>query len=384
MSLSVNNFVDVTVNLSSVAVTTAAYDVGLLLIEKTNWPAGISTRTQVVTSTADATSKGFNSSVTGAIAKYFSQTPTPTKLVCGYYDATMSEGVPTETPAVGLAACRTANTEWYIAASYEVLTATEVAAVAAAVEAFVTPSYYFYITKDANCITSETSNIMATLKTANYKRTLGFYVDNTQATADTSMNYTAVAAMGKACGLNTKEDNSAYTLAFKTLSGVGTTNISDSEFSTLKGYNGNVYANVANASFSMIMTGVSASGVFYDEIYCLDVLKNQIETNVMNLFSSTRVVPQTDSGVSMITSRVTDACDLLVRMGFIAPGIWNGSAVKTLETGDALTSGYIVMHDSIAEQTAAEREARIAPTIYVCIKLAGAVNSVAVVVNVNR
>ena len=71
-------------------------------------------------------------------------------------------------------------------------------------------------------------------------------------------------------------------------------------------------------------------------------------------------------------------------MGFIAPGQWNGSACLTLKTGDYLQQGYVVLSEAIDDQDQADRDARKAPPIYVCTKLAGAIESVIIQVNVNR
>jgi len=70
--------------------------------------------------------------------------------------------------------------------------------------------------------------------------------------------------------------------------------------------------------------------------------------------------------------------------GFIAPGVWNGGEVLNLTNGTTLDAGYIVMAEAVADQSQADRDARKAPPIYVCIKTAGAIHYVTIAVNVNR
>jgi hypothetical protein len=71
-------------------------------------------------------------------------------------------------------------------------------------------------------------------------------------------------------------------------------------------------------------------------------------------------------------------------IGFIAPGKWNGPSIYTepdyapLQTGDMLEKGYMIMSEPIDFQSQADRDARIAPPIYVAIKLAGAIHTVMV------
>ena len=380
MSLSISEFVDVTVNVGAVAVGSVSYDSGLLLIAKSDWPVAITERTKEYGSLTEVINAGFGSGIQSAVSAYFAQSPSPSKVVLGRYGDVV--GGVAETPAQGLAACRENNSGWYAAAivgldDTDANFVNKIEGVAAAVEAFEIPTVFFYQTVNTDCITDNTTNIMTDMKTSNYKRTFGFYTDDTT-------KLVAIACVGRVCGLNSKEANTAFALAFKSLAAVTSTDISDAQYEVLKKYNGNVYANVARGKYNFIMNGSSASGARYDEIYCLDVLKSEIETNVMNLFAGQLVIPQTDSGVTMIVSKINEACSTVADIGFIAPGIWNGPNVKTLKTGDALPSGYTVMHDSIYEQSQTDRENRIAPTMYVCIKLAGAVEYLAVVVNVNR
>ena len=57
---------------------------------------------------------------------------------------------------------------------------------------------------------------------------------------------------------------------------------------------------------------------------------------------------------------------------------------KGLSTNDYLPDGYLALADSLETQSAADRAARKAPNIYLPIKLAGAIQSVVVSINVNR
>ena len=127
-----------------------------------------------------------------------------------------------------------------------------------------------------------------------------------------------------------------------------------------------------------------ADGTSFDEIMGLDMLENDITLNVMDLLAQSRKVPQTAAGVASIINVINQACDKHVRSGFIAPGQWNGTRCLELETGDYLDAGYLVQADSIDNQPQADRDKRICPTIYVCVKLAGAIEFVIVEVNVNR
>ncbi len=59
--------------------------------------------------------------------------------------------------------------------------------------------------------------------------------------------------------------------------------------------------------------------------------------------------------------------------------------VRSLRPGkDAIENGYLVLSEPIDEQAPADRESRIAPPIYIMLKLAGAIHFVIIEVNVNR
>ena len=55
-----------------------------------------------------------------------------------------------------------------------------------------------------------------------------------------------------------------------------------------------------------------------------------------------------------------------------------------LQQGDAIEEGYLIMSESVVDQSVADREARMCPPIYVALKLAGAMHSVVIQLNVNR
>jgi predicted transcriptional regulator len=77
--------------------------------------------------------------------------------------------------------------------------------------------------------------------------------------------------------------------------------------------------------------------------------------------------------------------DAAVNNGLVAPGVWNSTLqFGLLKAFQTLPKGYYVFAPPVASQSQADREARKAPTIQCAIKLAGAVHSANVAINVNR
>jgi hypothetical protein len=187
----------------------------------------------------------------------------------------------------------------------------------------------------------------------------------------------AVSAMGYAMGANTGLSNSAYTLAYITEPGVNTENITETQLETIKGYNGNVLVNYG-ATYNILTQGTTADGTPFDSIINLDVLSNNIQIAIMNALQSAPKIPQTNSGISTLMNAIAGPCNQALNSGAIAPGIWNAASIGSLNTGDALPNGYVIMSDSLATQSAADRSARKAPNLYVAAKLAGAIEHVVV------
>jgi hypothetical protein len=278
-----------------------------------------------------------------------------------------------ETALESFTECRGAGSDWYMG-SIIGANNTDLAAIAAYVEAATPSTAFAFQSNDANTLLGTTGNIFDTMKGLGYNRTIGLYSNTAYADA---------ALIGRAMGLNTGLANSAFTLKFKDLTGITADSLTNTQVTNIEADYGNVYINRGDY-YDMLEQGKMAGGSFFDEILFLDMLVNNIQLNVMDLLYQVPKVPQTDAGVSEIIHQVNRACDDSVDVGFIAPGVWTGVTVLNLKNGDALPNGYLVQAQAIKDQSTANREARIAPPIYCAIKLAGAVHSCVIGVYVNR
>jgi hypothetical protein len=279
-----------------------------------------------------------------------------------------------ETALQAVQACRLANNDWYTCMVCGAADADHLA-IASYIETATPTSTYMYTTTDSAVLNNTAGNIMATLMGYSYKRNLGLYSTQTA---------NAVAAlMGVAMGLNTGLANSAYTLKFKTLVGVLADPLTQTQVTNIESNNGNVYVNYTGG-FVIAEQGTMANGQFFDEVINLDMLSNNIQLNVMDLLISNPKIPLTDAGVTQIMRAVNSACDQAVTIGFLAPGIWNGVQILSLNTGDPITKGYITQAPSVNTLTTQQRTSRQSPPIYVSITEAGAVHSVTIGVYVQR
>ena len=134
----------------------------------------------------------------------------------------------------------------------------------------------------------------------------------------------------------------------------------------------------------MLEHGVCADGTPYDEMAGMHQLAGEIQAEIMGVLNTVRKVPQTDAGTVQLVAAVGNACRAALRRGFLAPGIWTGDGVLTINTGDALTEGFAVLADSVDSQSREDRQKRLAPPIYALVKLSGAMEYAVINVTVDR
>lgn len=373
---SLDGIVDVQVLVSPLAAARLTFNEMLILGQGTHIP--IADRVRKYTSPAAMLADGFIDTDPEYLAAllYFGQSPAPKAVWIGRQDQTNGENDP-ETPAQAIQKCREKNFEWYacmITHPSDLATAADHYAIAAYIET-AQPSSIYGISASADAIKNGTAdNMFEHLKGLGYKRTIGQFSTTEHAIA---------AIMGYAMGQNSGLAGSAFTLKFKQEVGVAAESLTSTEIATIEGNNGNVYLSYANY-YNIFEQGKMFNGQFFDEILNLDMLRNAIQLNIMDLLYGNPKVPQTDGGVNQLVHAVNEACEQSRLIGFLGPGQWNGSPVLNLNTGDYLPQGYLTQTLPLSQQSKADREARKSPPLYVAVKEAGAVHSVLIGVYVDR
>lgn len=288
------------------------------------------------------------------------------------------DGIDAETALAAVTRLAADSNQWYgLQMASDDLIDADVLAVAAFIEAATPSRIHGYTTQDSAALSaSSTDDMAAQLDALGYNRTFTQY-SSSSAYADSSI-------FGRAFTVDFAANNTTITLKFKDEPGVAAEHLTETQASVLRDKHCNVFVAYDNAT-AIIQEGVMCSGVFFDEIHGLDWLQNEAQTEVYNLlYGSTTKIPQTDAGVNQIASAVAAACERGVENGLLAPGVWTGPPLGAIKTGDTLTQGYYVYAPSVASQSDADRLARIAPTLQVAVKLAGAVHFANIVINVNR
>jgi hypothetical protein len=140
-----------------------------------------------------------------------------------------------------------------------------------------------------------------------------------------------------------------------------------------------------NNNTAIIEPGNNVSGVPIDIITGTDWLALDIQNAVYNLlYLSTTKIPQTDAGNHQILTVMEAILSQAVDNGLLAPGTWTAGGFGALNTGDFMPKGFYVYAPPIAKQNVADRSARKSVTFQIAAKLAGAIRTVSVIINVNR
>ena len=219
------------------------------------------------------------------------------------------------------------------------------------------------------------TDIGSLLKAAGYTRTVPQF-SNTP--------YAVASLFGRILTTNFDANSSMITLMFKQEPGVTAELLTTQQADSLEAKNYNVFVAYDNDT-AIIQYGVVSSGLFFDEVYGTDWLRYRVQNDLFNaLYTNTRKIPQTDAGMAILATVIEGSLAAAVNNGLVGPGYWTDGGFGQLSTGDFLSSGFYVYTPPIATQSVSDRAARKSVAYVVAAKLAGAVHSVDVLINVNR
>ena len=194
----------------------------------------------------------------------------------------------------------------------------------------------------------------------------------------------AASAFGRGMSVNFDSSNTALTLHVKQLTGVTADDgITQTYLDACDAAGVDVYPSI-NGRGSYWSSGGNG---FFDDEYNLIWLVTQLRVTGFNALATVSTkIPQTEPGMSLIKAAFRQICDQAVRNGYVAPGAWNSSewfGDQEDMINNILERGYYIYSEPVNLQSQADREDRKAPSIRIAIKLAGAVHSVYVILNLN-
>ena len=221
-----------------------------------------------------------------------------------------------------------------------------------------------------------TTDLPSRLKDLDYEKSLSQF--------STYSPYHVISTLARNAVVNFQGNNTTITTMFKQNPGTTAETLTQQQANVLKDKRCNVYVEYQNDT-NIIQYGEMCANIYIDTRWGIDWLTDAIQTNCYNLlYANTTKIPQTDAGNTQVKAAIEAALVQGVNNGLIAPGVWNAPGFGNLSTGDYLDSGYYVFQPSVASQPQSEREQRKSVTFQVAVKLAGAIHSVDIVVDVNR
>jgi hypothetical protein len=383
-TLSLNNVVPVTLQVTATPQSAKNFNIGLVLTsaqaaKPAAWAAG--QRTASYTGAAAVTTDfGSDTALQNFVAAYFSQSPAPASIKVGLWlsaDASIT---------AAMTATFNYDPNFYLVACEPATTAANVKLAAAFCQAI--GLRFFFVTQEADCLApaSPPVNLLAFLSGTvgvvggvSTPRACGIYSDSAS-----DANGTAHAGvMAIASTMNLGAPNSMKTFMFQSLAALSASTLTQSQLTTITGtfdgvtpgWNGNVYATFGNTA--MLARGQACDGRFEDEGIALDWLQSNVQVAVFNAMQQAATsgsrIPQTDSGSAMLVNAITTVMEQAKSAGLCAPGIWTFQGVGNVNTLDVLPRGYYVYAAPVSSLTTAQRAARQAPPITILVCGAGAI-----------
>ncbi len=149
------------------------------------------------------------------------------------------------------------------------------------------------------------------------------------------------------------------TMKFKTLAGVGVTNLTDSNLTQLRAKNANFYINVAGVP--IVEEGKTCQGEFVDTIRFVDWLYARMQEAIFAVLTLASKVPYTDPGIAQIESAIRSVLQRGIEAGGLAASPKPAVIVPTAASVDVIN-----------------KSARTLPNVTFTATLAGAIHNLVI------
>lgn len=193
----------------------------------------------------------------------------------------------------------------------------------------------------------------------------------------------ATAYMARVHTVNFNAENTAMTMHLKELP-IPAEDYSDGEIVAAARVGLDIYTSIKDVP--VVLT--SGANDFVDNPYNLMAYVDAVQTDMFNLLKGTATkIPQTDRGIGQMVDAAEKTTGGYVRAGVFAPGTWTSPDTFgdfTTFMRNIETAGFYVLAGALADQPAADRQARLAPPLQIAVKNSGAVHKADIIINFNR
>jgi hypothetical protein len=153
-----------------------------------------------------------------------------------------------------------------------------------------------------------------------------------------------------------------------------------------------VLANTCGADTYVSFQGVAGvyctgANQFYDQVYNLLAFSSDLQVAGFNYLAQTNTkIGQTEDGMRGYKAALRVVCQQYAGNQYLAPGAWTSPVFfgnQTLFLNNIANFGYFIYSAPVASQAPAVRVTRAAPLVQIAGKQAGAIQSSAILVNIN-
>ena len=195
----------------------------------------------------------------------------------------------------------------------------------------------------------------------------------------------AAAYAGRALSTDFSGSLTASSMHLKKLSGISPdTTVAQTQLNLAITAGIDVYVNISGVP-ELFTSGANG---YFDDVYNMLWLTFALQTAGFNYLAQTSSkIPQTEPGMTGLRDAYAQICEQARRAGVLAGGSW--TSPDTFGDPESLRRnvadiGYYLYSQPIAQQPTADRADRKAPVVQIAAKLAGAIHSSNVIVNVNQ
>ena len=194
----------------------------------------------------------------------------------------------------------------------------------------------------------------------------------------------AAAAAGRGMSVNFAGSRTANTLNLKQLATIPVdTGITQTYYNAAATAGVDLYVSYAGVS-AYVSNGANK---YFDQKYNLIWFVNQLKVNGFNALALVGTkIPQTEPGMSQLKGAYRQVCEAALNNGYVAPGAWNSAewfGSQDDMINNILQRGYYIYSQPVNLQSQAVRVERIAPSVQIAAKLAGAIQQLNVVLSIN-
>lgn len=229
-------------------------------------------------------------------------------------------------------------------------------------------------------LVADIAGIFTTLKNAGYTHTRCLYYSNSENDAlDFAAGYAS-----RGLSVNFSGSNTVSTMHLKEIIGlVGDTGVAQSQLDAAALAGVDLYVD-----FGVPKVFTSGANQFFDQVYTDLAFVLRLRVAGFNALAQTNTkIVQTEEGVNVLKAAYRTVCRQFVTNGKLAPGTWLSPTTfgnPADHIRNIAEQGFFIYSLPISQQSASDRNARIAPLVQIAGKDAGAIHSSDVVVFVDR